>query len=57
MDDGSRDDTPMVCKKLKEKLSSLRYIFTGTNLGSARARNVGIQDASGEYILYFESNL
>ncbi|UCE19700.1 MAG: glycosyltransferase family 2 protein [Gemmatimonadota bacterium] len=56
VDDGSRDETPTVCEMLRKKLPHLRYISTGSNLGLAHARNVGIKAASGNYIIFTDDD-
>ena len=56
VDDGSQDDTPFVCDTLRGKLSNLKYISTGANHGLAHARNLGIQAASGKYILFTDDD-
>jgi GT2 family glycosyltransferase len=56
VDDGSQDDTPGVCGRMSNKLTNLIYLFAGKNRGTARARNSGIQKASGYYILFVDDD-
>lgn len=56
VDDGSQDDTSGVCTMMSNKLPNLVYVFTGKNNGTARARNTGIQKASGYYILFTDDD-
>lgn len=53
VDDGSNDDTKAVLKKLELKITKL---ITQENQGQSTARNVGINDANGEYILILDSD-
>lgn len=55
VDDGSRDDTPAVISALSEKYEIVRAIRTG-NGGPAKARNCGIENAKGDYILFLDSD-
>ena len=52
VDDGSTDHTEEV---LQPYLPHIRYIRT-ENQGPARARNVGMQAAQGDYIAYLDSD-
>jgi glycosyltransferase involved in cell wall biosynthesis len=52
IDDGSTDDTPEMLKPYKEKI---KYIYT-ENGGPARARNIGMKEAAGEYIAFLDSD-
>jgi GT2 family glycosyltransferase len=56
VDDGSQDDTAKVCDIMRSELPNLKYIFTGTNVGIARARNIGIEGSSGKYILFTDDD-
>ena len=56
VDDGSQDDTAGVCDMARNKMPDLKYIYTGENYGSARSRNLGIQKASGYYILFTDDD-
>ena len=55
VNDGSTDDTLAVLDLLIDKYSFLRYIST-PNRGLSNARNRGIAEASGEYILFLDSD-
>lgn len=56
VDDGSEDDTRKVCDIMRSGLPNLKYIFTGPNVGLARARNIGLEGSSGNYILYTDDD-
>jgi glycosyltransferase involved in cell wall biosynthesis len=53
VDDGSNIETKEVLKKLEFKITKL---ITQANQGQSRARNKGIREAKGEYILNLDSD-
>lgn len=53
VDDGSNAETKAVLKKLEPKITKL---ITQENKGQSTARNVGINEAKGEYILILDSD-
>ena len=55
IDDGSTDNSLSKLYKLKEKYNSIK-IFTQENQGSGKARNLGIDKASGEYIAFLDAD-
>lgn len=54
VDDGSTDDTESVVKSIDD--SRVHYIYYEKNQGACHARNVGIDNASGEYIAFQDSD-
>ena len=56
VDDGSQDETAHVCEVMVGEMPNLRYVSTGTNLGLAKARNVGFKAARGDYILFTDDD-
>jgi glycosyltransferase involved in cell wall biosynthesis len=56
VDDGSHDDTIGVCERMRGELPNLIYISCGTNMGAPKARNRGIEEASGEYLLFTDDD-
>jgi len=56
VDDGSRDDTGQMCRKMQRTLTNLKYVVLRENAGAARARNRGIEAAAGEYILFTDDD-
>lgn len=56
VDDGSQDHTVAICNQMRQELPHLRYISTGTNVGLAQARNVGIEAAAGDYVLFTDDD-
>ena len=55
VDDGSTDDSYLICKKYTQKDSRIR-IFHKDNSGVSDARNFGIEHARGEYISFCDSD-
>jgi hypothetical protein len=54
VDNGSTDGSP---EMVASKFPSVRLIRTGTNLGFAKANNVGIRETSGRYIALVNSDI
>ena len=55
VDDGSQDDTYTICQVLSSKHSCLTVLHQ-ENQGVSAARNLGLQHASGDYILFVDSD-
>ena len=55
IDDGSVDNSGKLCDKMKEQFSQIR-VFHKEHGGPSSARNVGIENARGEYILFVDSD-
>lgn len=55
VDDGSTDDTAEVVKKLAVQDSRIRYIYQ-KNAKQAAARQHGLEEARGEWIVYMDSD-
>ena len=55
VDDGSTDGTGALCDKIKEKDNRIR-VFHKENGGSSSARNLGIEQAKGEYFGFVDSD-
>ena len=55
VDDGSTDATGELCDKLREKDNRIR-VFHKKNGGSSSARNLGIDQAKGEYLGFVDSD-
>lgn len=53
VDDGSTDNTPIICDQLQKKDKRIR-VFHKENGGLGSARNVGIDNARGEFIYFFD---
>lgn len=55
IDDGSPDNCPAICDEWAQKDSRIRVIHK-QNAGLGMARNTGIENATGEYICFFDSD-
>ncbi|MGG8363830.1 glycosyltransferase family 2 protein, partial [Bacillus cereus] len=56
VDDGSKDQSPSIVKNLAEKYpGQVKYVHQ-KNQGVSVARNTGIENASGEYIAFLDSD-
>ena len=55
VDDGSTDGSGAICDEFAEHYPEFRVIHNG-NGGVAAARNRGIEEAKGEYILFLDSD-
>lgn len=55
IDDGSTDETEVVCKRYADKYRKIRYIKK-ENGGVSSARNLGISLAKGEYLIFVDSD-
>lgn len=54
VDDGSTDDTESAVSAIKD--ARIRYIPLSENQGVAHARNIGIQEAAGDFIAFLDSD-
>lgn len=55
INDGSPDGSGVICKRYAQKYPAIRY-FEKENGGVSTARNVGLDEAKGEYILFVDSD-
>lgn len=55
VNDGSSDNSGDICRKYAEKAENIRY-FEHENSGVSVTRNVGIDNASGKYILFLDAD-
>ncbi len=55
VDDGSSDNCPSMCDAWAERDARIK-VFHKKNAGLGMARNTGIDNASGKYILFFDSD-
>ena len=55
VDDGSTDRSGEICREYAEKTDRIKVIQK-QNSGAAAARNVGIKNAKGEYLLFLDSD-
>ena len=56
VNDGSTDASGDICREYAEKYPELIRVITTENGGLGRARDVGIDAATGEYILFLDSD-
>ena len=55
IDDGSRDDSLSLCKQYAARDERVSFIHQ-KNGGPGAARNAGLEQATGEYLLFFDSD-
>lgn len=55
IDDGSTDSTLLICDKLKDKYDNI-HIVKQDNSGAGPARNNGIINARGKYVIFVDSD-
>ncbi len=55
IDDGSEDNTEEMVKKYQEQNSHIKY-FKQKNAGASDARNTGVSQAHGEWVVYIDSD-
>lgn len=55
IDDGSNDNSYYLCLEYKEKDSRIR-VFHHENHGVSFTRNIGIENANGDYIMFIDSD-
>lgn len=55
VDDGSKDGSPAICDRYCEVYSNARVIHI-PNGGNSAARNLGVEQAEGEYICFVDSD-
>ena len=56
VEDCSTDDSLVKCKQYAEKDSRIRVIHNNENKGAAVSRNIGLTYATGEYIIFLDSD-
>lgn len=55
VNDGSPDNSPRICDTYSEKFDNIRVIHK-KNEGLSAARNSGIREAQGEYVIFLDSD-
>lgn len=56
IDDGSTDDTPDLCQRLKEELPENVRFIRQDNAGAAGARNTGIEQSRHNFLLFLDAD-
>lgn len=56
IDDCSKDNTPIVCRELTQRDRRIIYLRQTENRGPARVRNIGLDQAKGEYLAFVDSD-
>jgi glycosyltransferase involved in cell wall biosynthesis len=57
VNDGSRDKTYLVMKRLAEKQSNIKYISFSRNFGKEAAMYAGFQHTTGDYVIVMDADL
>lgn len=55
VDDGSNDESPQICDYFAKEYPNV-YVIHQLNSGLSNARNVGIEAASGDYIMFLDGD-
>ncbi|MDE6239264.1 MAG: glycosyltransferase family 2 protein [Muribaculaceae bacterium] len=56
VDDGSDDDTPLICRDLEKAGYIDRYIRSNVRGGKASAANLGLEFARGKYVVHLDAD-
>lgn len=56
VDDGSDDDTPLICSDLEKAGYIDRFIRTGVRGGKASAANLGLRFSNGKYVVHLDAD-
>lgn len=57
VNDGSRDNTYLVMKKLAEQYDNVKYISFSRNFGKEAAMFAGLKNSSGDYVIVMDADL
>lgn len=55
VDDGSTDSSGKLCNEFRKQSSNVKYIYQ-ENTGVSAARNIGIENAKGDWIIFLDSD-
>lgn len=56
IDDNSTDNSVNIIKEFKEKHANINLIINKNNLGAGASRNIGIENANGEYVFFLDAD-
>ena len=56
INDKSTDGSSKICEELANKYDFIKYIINGKNMGVSATRNIGLDNATGEYIVFVVSD-
>ena len=56
VDDASEDNSPTICAEYEDKDTRYHLICQEENRGAAAARNIGLENAQGQYIAFMDSD-
>lgn len=56
VDDRSSDENIVLLRELERIYSNVEFIYSETNGGGGKARNTGLQHATGEYVLFADAD-
>ena len=56
VDDGSKDETSLVCKQYQCKFPNMIYRYLNDNVGIGRARNVGVIASTSDFLLFTDDD-
>jgi glycosyltransferase involved in cell wall biosynthesis len=56
IDDGSHDDTKEIIASYARQDERIKILFNNSNIGAAKSRNRGIENANGDYIAFLDSD-
>jgi len=56
VNDGSTDDTMLILESYRKRYNCIRYISCKNSGGPAHPRNLGVKDAKGDIIMFFDAD-
>lgn len=56
VDDGSNDDTPVVCQEMAARMNNIRYIRLSSNSGLSAAGNRAVAESASQYLLFTDDD-
>ena len=56
INDKSTDSSNKICEELANEYDFIKYIINEKNIGVSATRNIGLDNATGEYIVFVDSD-